>query len=190
VCHLSPLQRATNRRRRDRLKSEWHFPYRVDTDHIQAVVWSHLLKKRQIALTTVPEVQVVADYEHFSTYLTNENSLGELEGCSLRNHLVEVDEERHVDTALADQTKTVIEGGEEKRSALWSENLGRVPNERDYRCRNPASPGLSHRSTQYLLMAKVDTVEGSQGHRDRNIMGSAIAETVNLHGTPRYGQIS
>ena len=71
---------------------------------------------------------------------------------------------------IADQTKAVIEGGEEKRSALWSENLGRVPNERDYRCRNPASPGLSHRSTQYLLMAKVDTVEGSQGHRNRNIM--------------------
>lgn len=108
VYHISSLQRATNRRRRDRLNSEWHFPDRVDADHIQAVLGSLLMKKRQVAFTTVSEVQVVADYEYLSTYLTDENGLGELEGCSLRNHLVEVDEKRNVDTALADQIKAII----------------------------------------------------------------------------------
>jgi hypothetical protein len=170
VGHIASPQGAADRRRRDRLNSEWHFPDRVDTDHIQAMLRPLLLKKRKVAFTAVSEVQVVTDYEYLGTYLTDENSLGELEGCSLRNHLVEVDEERNVDTALANQIKAIIKGGEEKRSALRSENLGRVPDERDHRCRNPALSGLSHRSAQYLLMAEVDTVESSQDHSDRNIM--------------------
>ena len=104
----------------------------VEGVHLEAPLLADLAETLDVAAAALAEVEILSHDDGFGVKRIEKDLLDEDLGMGGRPVLIELDHVGVVDAVVGDQLELLVESGEKARRALRTNDVGRMPVERDH----------------------------------------------------------